>query len=189
VLELVGLAHTGRKRAGQFSLGMKQRLGLAIALLPSPELLILDEPTNGLDPNGIAEMRALLLRLNREFGTTILISSHLLAEIDRLVTHVGILHRGRLLFQGTMEELRRRQQQVLGVVLRTGDDARALDLVRAGGLNVRAEPDRLLVEPLADEEIAALARRLIAACVDVHEIGVLRNDLETIFMDLVEAQA
>src|SRR4051794_4480726 len=105
VLELVGLAATGPKRADQFSLGMKQRLGLAVALLHEPSLLILDEPTNGLDPHGILEMRALFGTLNRERGITILVSSHILSEIERVVTHVGVIHRGTLRFQGTLDEL------------------------------------------------------------------------------------
>lgn len=104
-LALVGLADTRAKRAGQFSLGMKQRLSLAVALLHDPELLILDEPTNGLDPHGILEMRDLLIRLNRERGTTIVVSSHLLSEVERLVTHVGIIDRGHLRFQGTLASL------------------------------------------------------------------------------------
>jgi lantibiotic transport system ATP-binding protein len=99
VLQLVRLEETGRKPAGRFSLGMKQRLGLAIALLHQPRLLILDEPSNGLDPHGMLEMRELLLRLNKE-GTTILVSSHLLGEVEKLVTHLAILHRGTLRFQG-----------------------------------------------------------------------------------------
>ncbi len=110
VLELTGLADTGRKKAGQFSLGMKQRLGMAIALLNEPELLILDEPTNGLDPAGIIELRDLLKTLNRERGVTILVSSHLLAEMQRLVTHTAIIHKGKLLYQGTLAELKRSQQ-------------------------------------------------------------------------------
>jgi ABC-type multidrug transport system ATPase subunit len=105
VLRLTGLGDTGKKRAGQFSLGMKQRLSIAIALLHEPPLLILDEPTNGLDPHGIVEIRDLLLRLNREQGTTIVISSHLLSEVERLVTHAGILHRGQLRSQGPLCEL------------------------------------------------------------------------------------
>jgi len=100
------LADTGRKKAGQFSLGMKQRLGIAIALLNDPELLILDEPTNGLDPAGIIAMRELLTSLNRGKGTTILISSHLLSEIDKLVTHAGIINKGSLVFQGTLTGLK-----------------------------------------------------------------------------------
>src|SRR5436190_4174003 len=113
VLALVGLENTGKKKAGQFSLGMKQRLSIAIALLNSPQFLILDEPTNGLDPNGIIEIRELLRRLNREYGITILISSHLLSEIDRLVSHVGIIHKGRILFQGKLEELKERQEHAI----------------------------------------------------------------------------
>ncbi len=109
VLQLVGLADTGTKKAGRFSFGMKQRLGIAIALLNDPALLILDEPTNGLDPEGIIEMRELLRSLNRTKGVTILISSHLLAEMQKLVTHAGIIHKGQLLFQGTLNELHREQ--------------------------------------------------------------------------------
>jgi ABC-type multidrug transport system ATPase subunit len=105
VLRLTGLGETGKKRAGQFSLGMKQRLGIAIALLHQPSLLILDEPTNGLDPHGIAEIRELLLRLNREQGTTIVISSHLLSEVERIITHAAILHRGEVKFQGLIREV------------------------------------------------------------------------------------
>src|SRR6185503_6372174 len=111
VLELVGLAATKNKKAGQFSLGMKQRLGIAMALLHEPSLLILDEPTNGLDPNGILEIRELLQELNQNHGITILISSHLLSEIEKLVTHVGIINRGELLFQGTLAELMSRRRQ------------------------------------------------------------------------------
>ena len=96
VLGDVGLAHARDKRVARYSLGMKQRLGLAIALVGEPELLILDEPTNGLDPTGIVEIRELLLRWNRERGTTLLVASHLLSEVEKLATHVGILRDGRL---------------------------------------------------------------------------------------------
>jgi lantibiotic transport system ATP-binding protein len=99
VLEMVELAATGSKRVDQFSLGMKQRLGIAIALLHEPSLLILDEPTNGLDPQGILDMRRLLVWLNRERGVTILISSHILSEVERLVTHVGVIQRARCAFR------------------------------------------------------------------------------------------
>jgi ABC-2 type transport system ATP-binding protein len=105
VLQLTGLSDTGKKKAGRFSLGMKQRLGIAIALVNDPALLILDEPTNGLDPEGIIEMRELFRQLQGR-GVTILISSHLLSEMEKLITHTGIIHKGRLLFQGTLEELR-----------------------------------------------------------------------------------
>lgn len=104
VLELVGLADTAAKKVRKFSLGMKQRLAIAIALLNNPDLLILDEPTNGLDPEGIIEMRELFRELNRG-GVTILMSSHLLGEMEKLITYTGIIHKGQLLFQGTMEQL------------------------------------------------------------------------------------
>src|SRR5215217_3036739 len=98
VLKLVGLEGTGFKKAKQFSLGMKQRLAIAVALLPNPELLLLDEPTNGLDPNGIIEIRELIKSLNKEHGVTVLVSSHILAEVEKMATHVGIIHKGKLVF-------------------------------------------------------------------------------------------
>ena len=104
VLALTRLTDTGNKKAGKFSFGMKQRLAIAIALLNDPALLILDEPTNGLDPEGIIEMRELFRELNSR-GVTILISSHLLGEMEKLITHAGIIHRGQLLYQGTLKEL------------------------------------------------------------------------------------
>jgi lantibiotic transport system ATP-binding protein len=187
VLALVGLADAGRKRTAQFSLGMKQRLGIAMALLHNPALLILDEPTNGLDPNGIVEMRELLKRINREHGITLLVSSHLLGEIEKLVTHVGILHRGRLQFQGTIEALVQQQQTMRAVVLRTGDQAAALRVLDASGLLGTTRDGSIALPPLPRERIAAINRALVAAGVDVYEIGLERNDLESIFMDLVEA--
>lgn len=104
-LELVGLKDTGKKKAKNFSLGMKQRLGLAIALLSDPELLILDEPTNGLDPMGIVELRKLIQKLNVEKGLTVLISSHILSELHQLATSYGIIHNGKLLEELTAKEL------------------------------------------------------------------------------------
>jgi lantibiotic transport system ATP-binding protein len=187
VLALVGLADTGRKRTAQFSLGMKQRLGIATALLHDPALLILDEPTNGLDPNGIVEIRELLKRINRERGITLLISSHLLAEIEKLATHVGILHRGRLQFQGTIEALKQQQAAMRAVVLRTGDRDATLRVLTAAGVSAGAHDDGIAIPPLPRERIAAINRALVAAGVDVYEIGLERHDLESIFMDLVEA--
>ena len=185
-LALVGLADTGRKRTGQFSLGMKQRLGLAVALMHEPELLILDEPTNGLDPNGIVEMRALLQRLNRELGITLLVSSHLLPEIEKLATHVGIIHRGRLMFQGTIRELHQRRHQIRAIVLRTDDDRAALSLLTDAGHAPTRTEDHITLPALPPQEIATLNRMLVSAGIGVHEIAVERTDLERIFMDIVE---
>ena len=121
VLNLVGLTHTGMKKASQFSLGMKQRLAIAVALLHNPSLLILDEPTNGLDPSGIVEMRELFKKLNKEQGITILISSHLLTEIEKLVTDIGIIHHGTMLFQGSLNDLIERQKQASSLIFITNN--------------------------------------------------------------------
>ncbi len=105
LLKLVGLEHTGKKKAKNFSLGMKQRLGIAIALCGSPDFLVLDEPVNGLDPQGIVEIRELILKLNREHGITVLISSHILDELSKLATHYGIIDQGRMVKELSAEEL------------------------------------------------------------------------------------
>ena len=106
VLKVVGLFNDRKRKVKEYSLGMKQRLGLAMALLPDPQLLILDEPANGLDPAGIIEIREMLRQLNRDHGKTIFVSSHLLNEVEKTCTHVGIIHKGIMKFQGTMEELK-----------------------------------------------------------------------------------
>jgi ABC-2 type transport system ATP-binding protein len=125
-LELVGLQNTGKKKAKNFSLGMKQRLGLGIALLGDPEFLILDEPINGLDPMGVVEIRQLLTKLNREYGITILISSHILSELHLLATHYGIIHHGRLLEQLTAAELNANCQQYLHIKVDDSHKAAAI---------------------------------------------------------------
>jgi lantibiotic transport system ATP-binding protein len=185
VLDLVGLGHTGRKRVKQFSLGMRQRLAIAGTLLHEPSLIILDEPTNGLDPNGIIEIRKLLIELNRTHGCTIVVSSHLLSEVDRVATHVGILGRGRLLFQGTIEELRRQRQQVLAVHVSTSDNDEALRTILAEGIDARLGDGDVILPALPNDRIAALNRQLNARALDVYEIRPVRNDLETIFLELI----
>jgi ABC-2 type transport system ATP-binding protein len=103
------------RRVREYSLGMRQRLGLALALLNRPQLLILDEPTNGLDPAGIHEMRDLIRRLPEEFGVTVFLSSHLLSEVEQIAGYIGIIHESRLLFQSTLAELQQKQQMELAV--------------------------------------------------------------------------
>lgn len=185
VLNLVGLPDTGNKKASQFSLGMKQRLSIAIALLHNPALLILDEPTNGLDPNGIIEVRELLRKLNQEDGITILISSHLLAEIEKLVTHVGIINQGRLLFQGTLDDLKNRQQLSLQTVFETSDQEKTLLLMSDYNLSPRVENGKIILPSLAKETIATLNQQLVASDVLVYEISIVKNDLESIFIDMI----
>ena len=186
-LASVGLANTGRKKAREFSLGMKQRLSIAVALLHEPPLLILDEPTNGLDPQGILEMRTLFERLNRERGTTILVSSHILSEIERLVTHVGIIHRGTMRFQGPLDSLRERQHASTYTAVDTGNNAQALETARQLGFTGRIENGRVLLRALSRDEAARLTATLAAGGIALYEISTVRTDLERIFFELVGA--
>ena len=117
MLKLVGLQDVGKKKVKNFSLGMKQRLGIAMTLMGEPEFLVLDEPTNGLDPEGIVEIRELLLKLNREEGITILISSHILSELSKLATRIGIIHEGVLLEEFPIEELDKRCKSKLDIIV------------------------------------------------------------------------
>lgn len=185
VLSLVGLSQTGQKKAGQFSLGMRQRLAIAMALLHSPEMLILDEPTNGLDPNGIIEMRELLKKLAQDDGITVLISSHLLAEIEKLVTHVGIIHKGRLMFQGRFEELEQQQHRGTAIILGTTDPDHAVRFLVECHIDARRENGHVVIPTLPREQLTEITRQLVLRDIGVYEITQRKNDLETIFMNLV----
>ncbi len=185
-LHLVGLADSADKRVGQFSLGMKQRLGIAIAVLHRPALLILDEPTNGLDPNGTIEMRELLKKLHRERETTILVSSHVLAEMERLITHVGILAGGRLRFQGTLDALRGAEDARCCVTLRTDDDEHAIATIIEEQPNARRHAHGITLPALAHEQMARLNRRLVERGIGVYELGRRERDLEALFMEYIQ---
>ena len=174
VLEQVGLGGIDRRPVRAYSLGMRQRLGLAAALLRRPELLVLDEPTNGLDPQGIHEIRDLLLELNRG-GTTVFLSSHLLAEVEQLCTRVGVLDRGRLVLQEELEVLLRPTGLV---ALRSPDAARAAGLLE--GLVDDLTDDRLLVRA---QDPAALNAYLVGQGVRVREVGPHRRDLERLVLE------
>jgi ABC-type multidrug transport system ATPase subunit len=174
-LETVGLAGIGRRPVKAFSLGMRQRLGIAGALLRSPDLLVLDEPTNGLDPQGIIEMRELLTRLN-ENGTTVFLSSHVLAEVEALCTQVGIMDHGRLVAQESLDVLRRPTGRVLVEL----DDATAAKGVLNGQVRA-AEGRRLVVEGMP---VAEVMRRLVGAGLSVHEAVAERRTLEDVVLSL-----
>ena len=184
VLQLVGLADTGKKKASQFSLGMKQRLAIAVALLHQAKLLILDEPTNGLDPSGIVEMRELLKKLNREQGITILISSHLLSEIEKLVTDVGIINHGKVLFQGSLEMLIERQKMASSLLFEVNDVRNALQVIENQQVVATVENGKIKTSSLSNTQIAEINRQLVAANIDVFGIARNENDLESIFMNL-----
>lgn len=185
VLHTVGLSGTGKKKASQFSLGMKQRLSIAMALLHQPKLLILDEPTNGLDPNGIIEIRDLLKKLNTEQGISIIISSHLLAEIEKLVTHVGIISKGNMMFQGTLNELNDKQYQTSRLIIETSDIERSKVIIQNMQLDGSFDAKKIMLPIPSKETIANLNRKLIQEGIDVYEMSVVKKDLETIFMELV----
>lgn len=189
VLEITGLGNTGNKKAGQFSLGMKQRLGLAMALMHQPPLLILDEPTNGLDPTGIIEMRELLKLINKEEGTTILVSSHLLPEIEKLATHTAIIHGGKLRFQGTMEDLMQHREAGKGWVLQTADPRAAYSWLTAHGYKVMHEQGQVLIRDLVPAQVNALLLGLIQAGTTIHALAEVQQDLESIFMQIIHPQS
>ncbi len=186
VLETVGLDNTENKKAKNFSLGMKQRLALAIALLPKPELLILDEPTNGLDPEGIMELRELIINLNRTEGLTILISSHILSEVEKMVSHVGIISGGRMLFQGSLQELSRLQNNDNKLMLRTSDNVAAFRFLSSYDPEMTDEGIAIRYKDLND--VAAINRKLVNNNIDVHLLQPKENNLEQLYRDLTSNQ-
>ncbi|HVF20965.1 MAG TPA: ABC transporter ATP-binding protein [Mycobacteriales bacterium] len=187
VLELVGLSERAGDRVKGYSLGMRQRLGIAAALLKSPRMLILDEPSNGLDPAGIREIRELLRRLGRE-GVTVFVSSHLLGEVEQMCDHVAILARGRLVMSGTVPEIVAATRGGPGDVRVVVQDIGAghATLVAAGFL-VSATPDHLLVHEVADA--ANITRALVKKRQYVSELTPVAANLESVFLELTEAHA
>jgi lantibiotic transport system ATP-binding protein len=182
VLKTVGLQDVPDKTVKRFSLGMKQRLAIAVALLPQPELLILDEPTNGLDPNGIIELRELIKTLNREQGITILVSSHILSEVEKMVTHVGIIARGQMIFQGSLPELQGLQQGSSILQIHTSNNERASHVL--ADYDPEWLPEMVWVRVQDRREVAAINRMLIGNDLDVFLLQPKANDLEQLFMDL-----
>lgn len=182
VLQIVRLDGQRGKRVAHYSLGMKQRLGLAAALLGYPKLLILDEPTNGLDPAGIQEMRELICSLPERFGMTVMVSSHLLSEIDQMADHVAIIREGELVFQDTLEALHGRSRHHLA--LRTTNNAVARAVLQEKSVPCQEEEGYLIL-PILPDEIAAQLTRLLAQ----RHLGVIRleerqKSLEDIFLEL-----
>lgn len=185
VLDIVQLTQDRHRKVGQYSLGMKQRLGIAMALLGKPELLILDEPTNGLDPAGIQEMRALIADMPAATGATVLISSHLLGEMEQMVEQVGILHHGQMLFEGTLRELQRHSRGALS--LRVLHPQQALATLQAGGIPVQPRGDLLTLPAMRDELVAGLVQNLADCGAGVVELTRHTKSLEEIFLSLTDS--
>ena len=187
VLDIVHLTQDRNRRVGQYSLGMKQRLGIAMALLGSPRLLILDEPTNGLDPAGIQEMRALIRNMPAATGATVLISSHLLGEMEQMVEQVGIIDHGHILFEGPLTELQRHSRG--NVTLRLLDPAKAAPILRANGLTAHSDSCVVTLPPLQDALLADLVQKLAACGAGVVELTPHTKTLEEIFLSLTSEEA
>lgn len=188
-LEIVHLNDVGNKKVKHYSLGMKQRLGIACALLGNPKLILLDEPTNGLDPAGIQEIRELICRLPKQYGMTVLVSSHLLSEIDQMATEIGIIDHGELLFENSLHVLHAHSQESLH--LRTSEPKRALALLKEKHVPASLStsgPDRgdtiLSLPMLSDSELSGVLHALITDHIEVFRIEESKKSLEDIFLDL-----
>ncbi len=182
VLQIVRLDGQRGKKVAHYSLGMKQRLGLAAALLGYPKLLILDEPTNGLDPAGIQEMRELICSLPERFGMTVVVSSHLLSEIDQMADHVAIIREGELVFQDTLEALHGRSRHHLA--LRTTNNAVARAILQENSVSCLEEDGYLILPILSDELAAQLTRLLTQRRLGVIRLEERQKSLEDIFLEL-----
>lgn len=184
ILEIVNLTKDGNRKAKQYSLGMKQRLAIAMALLSEPELLLLDEPVNGLDPNGIVEMRKLLVKLNQEKGVTIFVSSHLLSEIEKMCTHVAIINHGKLQFEGTMKALS--EKTGICKIKITLEDAENWVSKLSDYQNVSlTEDNQITLEIGGKQLIPEFIKKLAAQNAAIYEVKIL-DGLEEWFMTITD---
>lgn len=182
VLEIVHLQDARKKKVSQFSLGMKQRLGIAQALLGEPKLLVLDEPTNGLDPAGIQEMRKLISEMPKLCGATVLISSHLLSELEQIINYVGIIDHGKLLFQGELSDL---QQHSRGdIVLRVLHPKKACETLLTQGITVQADGQTLQIPSVQEDKLAKLVQVLANEDAGIIGLSQQSKSLEDIFLSL-----
>lgn len=179
-VHIVRMENQMEKKVKNYSLGMKQRLGIAMALVRFPKLLILDEPTNGLDPAGIEEMRELIKMLPKQYGMTVMISSHILSEIDQMATVVGIINQGCLIFQERMSVLD--MQREPQIILRTSDNNHAFQLLKKA--NPQRTTDGLQIGALTDEQTGAVVQCLCSNGISVYRVEEHRESLEDIFLNL-----
>lgn len=186
VLRIVRLENQKNKKVSQYSLGMKQRLGLACALLGQPKVLLLDEPTNGLDPAGIQEMRELICSLPSQYGMTVLVSSHLLSEIDQMADYTGIIDHGKMIFQGELEELHMHSRKQL--LLRTQDNETAAHILQDQKILCKNKGGQLVLPDLSDEQTAYLISVLVREGIGILRLEEQQKNLEEIFLSLTGKQ-
>ena len=184
MLQLVDLQENQHKSAGNYSLGMKQRLGIALALLPDPELLILDEPTNGLDPNGIIEVRELLQKLTSEQGKTVFISSHLLAEVEKMATDVGIINRGKLLFQGGIQKLQSIKSSYVSI--QVSDIITAANTLLVNGYEADIIDETIQLPFSSREQMGNINNLLVNSGFTVYSLSQTKQDLEKLFLSITK---
>lgn len=185
VLSIVRLNREAKRPVKGFSLGMKQRLGIAAAMLGNPELLILDEPTNGLDPSGIHEIRELIRSLPKEHGTTVLVSSHLLSEIDLMATQLGIIAKGQLVFQNSIEEIRKKSMSRIGFHVNNPEEVKTL-INSSHAVN---EEGIVYVDYLADAKVAAMIDVIVSHKYEIYRVQEEKKSLEEIFLTITNGEA
>lgn len=183
VLSIVSLSNESRRPVKGFSLGMKQRLGIAASLLANPDLLILDEPTNGLDPSGIHEIRELIKSLPEQYGITVLVSSHLLGEMEQMAHTVGIIREGKMVFQDTIHNLRVQSAHDIELVVSEPDAA--LWIARDLGSRGLLQDSKLTFPGMDDQQIAHLVKRLVENGHDIYRVEMKKKSLEDIFMQVI----
>ncbi|MEK4248963.1 ABC transporter ATP-binding protein [Paenibacillus sp. FSL W7-1287] len=184
VLETVRLTEAAHRKVKGFSLGMKQRLGIAAALLHQPKLLVLDEPTNGLDPSGIIEIRELIKSLPQQYGMTVLISSHLLSEIDQIATAVGVVSRGKLIYQDQMSNLRKLARSTIRI--QCSEPGKAVAALKQLELAAAHEQEQLILENCSNRSVADAVSLLVHQGHDIYRVEENKQSLEQIFLSMTD---
>ena len=187
VLRIVKLTDAADRPVKGYSLGMKQRLGLALALLNEPELLILDEPTNGLDPAGIHEIRDLIRTMPEQYGVTVFLSSHLLSEIEIVATHLGIINKGTLLFQGTLASLQAQRESHLELGVHQQEEA--AQFLQQSGWNVARQNGRIHVTAHSEADVVAINTSLVQRGLNVYHLSLQQPSLEDMFLQMTGESA
>ncbi|EGL35787.1 ABC transporter, ATP-binding protein [Parvimonas sp. oral taxon 110 str. F0139] len=185
LLSVVGLESTGKKKAKDFSLGMKQRLSIALALVGNPEFLVLDEPTNGLDPEGIRDVRNLILRLNKEKNITVLVSSHILGELHKLATRYGVIDKGRLIKEFTAKELDEKTEDGFEIKVKEDDVQSAEDFLKESNIDYSFDKEKCKFTISKNENSDEILKQITAKGVIPTSYGFKNVDLEDYFMELI----